>query len=161
MYPCSDAGTTAGASAGRTKGNEMLKEFRDFAMRGNVLDMAIGIIIGGAFGKIVSSLVGDIIMPPIGVLMGRVDFSQLYVNLSGTPYPSLAAAQAAGAATLRYGGFLQTIIDFIIIAFAVFMLVKAVNRAKKKEEDKPAAPPAPSKQEVLLTEIRDLLKARA
>ena len=139
----------------------MLKEFRDFAMRGNVLDMAIGIIIGAAFGKIVSSLVGDIIMPPIGVLMGRVDFSQLYLNLSGTPYPSLAAAQAAGAATLRYGVFLQTIIDFVIVAFAVFMLVKTVNRAKKKEEAKPAAPPAPSKQEVLLGEIRDLLKARA
>lgn len=139
----------------------MLKEFRDFAMRGNVLDMAIGIIIGAAFGKIVSSLVGDVIMPPIGVLMGKVDFSQLYINLSGTPYPSLAAANAAGAATLRYGIFLQTIIDFIIIAFAIFMLIKAVNKAKKKEEERPAAPPAPSKQEVLLGEIRDLLKARA
>jgi len=139
----------------------MLKEFRDFAMRGNVLDMAIGIVIGGAFGKIVSSLVGDVIMPPIGILMGKVDFSQLYVNLSGTPYPTLAAATEAGAATLRYGLFLQTIIDFIIVALAIFMLVKAVNKAKKKQEEKPAAPPAPSKQEVLLGEIRDLLKARA
>ena len=139
----------------------MLKEFKAFAMKGNVLDMAIGIIIGGAFGKIVSSLVGDVIMPPVGVLLGRVDFSQLFVNLSGTPFASLAAAKEAGAATLNYGQFLQTIIDFIIVAFAVFLLIKAVNQSRKKEEAKPTAPPAPSKQEVLLGEIRDLLKARA
>ena len=139
----------------------MLKEFRDFAMRGNVLDMAIGIIIGGAFGKIVSSLVSDIIMPPIGLLLGRVDFSQLYLNMSGTPYASFTDAKAAGAPTLRYGAFLQTIVDFIIVAFAIFILVKAVNAARKREEAQPAAPPAPSKQEVLLGEIRDLLKARA
>ena len=139
----------------------MLKEFRDFAMKGNVLDMAIGIIIGGAFGKIVSSLVSDIIMPPVGLLLGRVDFGQLYLNMSGTPYASLNDAKAAGAPTLRYGTFLQTIVDFIIVAFAIFILVKAVNAARKKEEAQPAAPPAPSKQEVLLGEIRDLLKARA
>ena len=139
----------------------MLKEFRDFAMRGNVLDMAIGIIIGGAFGKIVSSLVSDLIMPPVGLLLGRVDFSQLYLNMSGTPYASLNDAKAAGAPTLRYGAFLQTIVDFIIVAFAIFLLIKAVNAARKKEEAQPAAPPAPSKQEVLLGEIRDLLKARA
>jgi len=139
----------------------MLKEFRDFAMRGNVLDMAIGIIIGGAFGKIVSSLVSDLIMPPVGLLLGRVDFSQLYLNMSGTPYASLNDAKAAGAATLRYGAFLQTIVDFIIVAFAIFLLIKAVNAARKKEEAQPAAPPAPSKQEALLGEIRDLLKARA
>ncbi len=139
----------------------MLKEFKAFAMKGNVLDMAIGIIIGAAFGKIVSSLVGDVIMPPIGVLLGRVDFSQLYLNLSGGSFPTLAAAKEAGAATLNYGQFLQTILDFIIVAFAVFLLVKAVNTARKKEEATHAAPPPPSKQEALLGEIRDLLKARA
>ena len=139
----------------------MLKEFRDFAMRGNVLDMAVGIVIGAAFGKIVSSLVGDLIMPPIGVLLGRVDFSQLFINLSGTPYETLAAAETAGAATLRYGAFLQTIVDFIIVAFAIFMLIKTVNAAKKKEALPPATPPAPSNQELLLGEIRDLLKTRA
>jgi len=139
----------------------MFKEFKAFAMRGNVLDMAIGIIIGGAFGKIVSSMVGDVLMPPLGLLLGQVDFSQLYINLTSTPYESLAAAQEAGAATLNYGRFIQTVLDFILVAFAVFLVVKAVNSARKKEEAKPAAPPAPSKQEVLLSEIRDLLKARA
>lgn len=116
----------------------MLKEFREFAMRGNVLDMAIGVIIGGAFGKIVSSLVSDVLMPPLGLLLGRVDFSSLFVNLSGTPQPSLAAAKAAGAPTLNYGVFLQTVFDFIIIAFVIFMLVKQVNRFKKQP---PAGPP--------------------
>jgi large conductance mechanosensitive channel len=111
----------------------MLKEFRDFAMRGNVLDMAIGVIIGGAFGKIVSSLVSDVLMPPIGLLMGKVDFSSLFLNLSGTPQPSLIAAKAAGAPTINYGVFLQATFDFIIIAFVIFMLVKQVNRLKKPE----------------------------
>lgn len=111
----------------------MLKEFKDFAMRGNVLDMAIGVIIGGAFGKIVSSLVSDVLMPPIGLLMGKVDFSSLFLTLSGTPQPSLAAAKAAGAPTINYGVFLQTVFDFIIIAFVIFMLVKQVNRLKKPE----------------------------
>jgi large conductance mechanosensitive channel len=110
----------------------MLKEFRDFAMRGNVLDMAIGVIIGGAFGKIVSSLVSDVLMPPIGLLMGKVDFSSLFLNLSGTPEPSLAAAKAAGIPTINYGVFLQATFDFIIIAFVIFMLVKQVNRLKKE-----------------------------
>lgn len=136
----------------------MLKEFRDFAMRGNVLDMAIGVIIGGAFGKIVSSLVSDVLMPPIGLLMGKVDFSSLFLNLSGTPQPSLAAAKAAGTPTLNYGVFLQTVFDFIIIAFVIFMLVKQVNRFKK--EAPPAPPAGPTNEEKLLMEIRDALKER-
>jgi len=111
----------------------MLKEFKDFAMKGNVLDMAIGVIIGGAFGKIVSSLVGDVLMPPIGLLMGKVDFASLFINLSGTPQPSLTAAKAAGAPTINYGVFLQATFDFIIIAFVIFLLVKQVNRLKKPE----------------------------
>lgn len=136
----------------------MLKEFREFAMRGNVLDMAIGVIIGGAFGKIVSSLVSDVLMPPLGLLLGKVDFSSLFINLSGTPQPSLAAAKAAAAPTLNYGVFLQSVLDFIIIAFVIFMIVKQVNRFKK---DAPPAPPAgPTTQEKLLMEIRDALKGR-
>ena len=139
----------------------MLKEFREFAMKGNVLDMAIGVIIGGAFGKIVSSLVSDILMPPIGLLMGKVDFSSLFLNLSGTPQPSLTAAKAAGAPTLNYGVFLQSIFDFIIIAFAVFILVKQVNRFKKEAPPAPPAPPpVPTNEEKLLMEIRDVLKGR-
>jgi large conductance mechanosensitive channel len=116
----------------------MLKEFKEFAMKGNVLDMAIGVIIGGAFGKIVTSLVSDVLMPPIGLLMGKVDFSSLFLNLSSTPQPSLAAAKAAGTPTVNYGVFLQTVFDFIIIAFVIFMLVKQVNRLKKP--DAPGAP---------------------
>jgi large conductance mechanosensitive channel len=139
----------------------MLKEFRDFAMRGNVLDMAIGVIIGGAFGKIVSSLVSDVLMPPIGLLMGKVDFSSLFLNLSGTPQPSLAAAKAAGTPTLNYGVFLQSVFDFIIIAFVIFMLVKQVNRFKREAPPAPLAPPAgPTNEEKLLMEIRDALKGR-
>jgi large conductance mechanosensitive channel len=111
----------------------MLKEFKEFAMKGNVVDMAIGIIIGGAFGKIVSSLVSDVLMPPLGLLMGKVDFSSLFINLSGTPQPSLTAAKAAGAPTINYGVFLQATFDFVIIAFVIFMLVKQVNRMKKPE----------------------------
>jgi len=139
----------------------MLKEFKEFAMRGNVVDMAVGIIIGGAFGKIVSSLVNDVIMPPIGLLMGNVDFSQLYVNLSGVEYPSLAAAQEAGAATINYGAFINTVLDFTIVAFAIFMVIRAMNKLKKKEEEKPAEPPKPSAEVELLTEIRDALKKGA
>jgi large conductance mechanosensitive channel len=120
-------------------GREMLKEFKEFAMRGNVLDMAVGIIIGVAFGKIVTSLVNDVIMPPIGRLLGKVDFSSLYINLSGQDYASLAEAQKAGAATLNYGIFLNTIINFVIVAFAVFLLIQQVNRFVKKKEA-PAAP---------------------
>ena len=117
----------------------MLKEFKEFAMKGNVLDMAIGVIIGGAFGKIITSLVSDVLMPPLGLVLGKVDFSSLFFNLSGTPQPSLAAAKAAGAPTVNYGVFLQTVFDFIIIAFVIFMLVKQVNRLKT-----PAAPSAPT-----------------
>lgn len=111
----------------------MLKEFREFAMRGNVLDMAIGVILGAAFGKIVTSLVSDLIMPPIGLLVGKLDFSSLFVSLNGQPYASLAAAKAAGAPTLNYGTFLNTVIDFLIVAFVIFMLVKQVNRLKRAE----------------------------
>ena len=118
----------------------MLKEFKEFIMRGNVLDMAIGIIIGGAFGKIITSLVNDILMPPIGVLLGNVDFANLFVNLSGKPYASLADAKAAGAATINYGLFLNTIIDFVIVAFVIFLLVRAVNRMRRQQEAPPAVP---------------------
>lgn len=118
----------------------MWKEFKKFAMRGNVLDMAIGIIIGAAFGKIVTSLVNDVIMPPIGLALGNVDFSNLFVNLSGGSFPSVEAAKAAGAATLNYGMFVNTVINFLIVAFAVFLLVKQVNRfMPQKEEPAPAA----------------------
>jgi large conductance mechanosensitive channel len=139
----------------------MLKEFKEFAMKGNVLDMAIGVIIGGAFGKIVSSLVSDVLMPPIGLLMGKVDFSSLFNALSRTPPASLAAAKAAGAPTINYGVFLQSIFDFIIVAFVIFMLVKQVNRFKKEAPAAPPPPPpTPTNEEKLLTEIRDLLKHR-
>jgi large conductance mechanosensitive channel len=139
----------------------VLKEFKAFAMRGNVMDMAIGIILGAAFGKIVSSFVGDVLMPPLGLLLGGMNFSNLFLPLTGGSYATLAAAKEAGAPTLNYGMFIQTIIDFLIVAFAIFMVVKAMNAAKKKEEAAPAAPPAPSAQEKLLAEIRDLLKARS
>ncbi|MDH5320676.1 MAG: large-conductance mechanosensitive channel protein MscL, partial [Nitrospira sp.] len=136
-------------------------EFKEFAMRGNVLDMAIGVIIGGAFGKIVSSMVSDVLMPPIGLLMGKVDFSSLFIDLSQTSPPSLAAAKAAGAPTLNYGVFLQSVFDFLIIAFVIFMLVKQVNRFKKEAPPPaPPVPPEPTNEEKLLTEIRDLLKGR-
>lgn len=139
----------------------MLKEFKEFALRGNVVDMAVGIIIGAAFGKIVNSLVADVIMPPLGLLTGKVDFSQLYLNMSGTDYPSLSAAQAAGAATLNYGLFINAVINFIIVAFAIFLLVRAMNQLQRKAEEKPSEPPKPSAEVQLLTEIRDSLKARA
>ena len=136
----------------------MLKEFKEFAMRGNVIDLAVGIIIGAAFGKIVSSLVNDVIMPPIGVLMGNVDFSDFYINLSSTAYPSLKAAQAAGAATLNYGVFLNSVLDFVIVAFAIFILIKQMNRLKRKEATGEEVVAAPPREQVLLEEIRDLLK---
>jgi large conductance mechanosensitive channel len=129
----------------------MMSEFRDFAMRGNVVDMAVGIVIGAAFGKIVSSFVNDVLMPPIGIAMGGVDFSDLAMVLK-------EASGDVAAVTLNYGSFIQTVIDFVIIAFAIFMVVKSMNKMKKKEEEKPAAPPEPSAEETLLTEIRDLLK---
>jgi large conductance mechanosensitive channel len=138
----------------------LLKEFREFAVKGNAIDMAVGIIIGAAFGKIVSSLVSDVIMPPIGLLLGGADFTSLFVALNGTSYPSLDAATQAGAATLNYGVFIQSLVDFTIVAFVVFLLVKAINSAKRKEEAAPAAPPPTPADIVLLSEIRDLLKRR-
>ena len=138
----------------------MLNEFKAFAMRGNVVDMAVGIIIGAAFGKIVSSFVNDVIMPPIGMLLGNVDFSNLFLNLGDTAYASLAAAEEAGAPIVKYGLFINTVLDFLIVAFVIFMVIKGMNKMKKEEEEKPAPPPEPSKEEKLLTEIRDALQAR-
>lgn len=134
---------------------KIMKEFRDFAMRGNVVDLAVGVIIGGAFGKITTSLVNDIIMPPIGVLLGKVDFADLRVQLVAP------GADGAGGVFLSYGSFINTVVDFLIVAAAIFMVVKAMNSLEKKEEAKPAAPPAPPRSEVLLEEIRDALKARS
>lgn len=131
----------------------MMKEFKAFAMRGNVVDMAVGIIIGAAFGKIVSSFVADIIMPPLGMLLGRVNFSDLAITLK-------AASGDVAAVTLNYGLFVQTVFDFVIVAFAIFMVIKWMNSLKRKEEAAPAVPPAPSAEQVLLTEIRDLLKQK-
>lgn len=124
----------------------IVKEFRDFAMRGNVVDMAVGVIIGGAFGKIVSSLVDDVIMPLVGVLTGGIDFTGLKATI--------------GNANITYGNFIQNVVDFLIIAFCIFMMIKGLNKISKKKEEAPVAPPAPSKEEVLLTEIRDLLKEK-
>ena len=137
----------------------MLKEFKSFALRGNVIDLAIGVIIGAAFGAIVTSFVNDIIMPPIGVLLGGVDFSDLFINLGPGDYPSLAAAKDAGAPVIAYGSFVNTIINFLIIAFAIFITIKQINRLLTKPAA-PAAPPPPTKSEVLLEEIRDLLKQK-
>jgi large conductance mechanosensitive channel len=136
----------------------MMKEFKEFVMRGNVLDMAIGIIIGGAFGKIVSSFVDDILMPPIGLLLGKVDFANLFINLSDKPLASVAEAKAAGAPIIKYGLFFNTVLDFLIIAFAIFLVVKQVNLMRRQEQAAPPPPPEPTKEEKLLTEIRDLLK---
>jgi large conductance mechanosensitive channel len=136
----------------------LVKEFKAFAMRGNVLDMAVGIIIGGAFGAIVSSLVNNVLMPPLGLLLGKVDFKDLAITLKEATVN--AAGQEVPAVTLGYGIFLNNIITFLIVAFAVFMLIKAINSLHKKEAAAPAPPPAPTKQEVLLEEIRDLLKKR-
>jgi len=141
----------------------VLKEFREFAVKGNVLDMAVGVIIGVAFGTIVSSLVNDIIMPPIGLMLGGIDFADLFILLRNGdpagPYLTLADAQAAGAVTLNYGVFVNAIISFLLVAFAVFLLVRNFNRLKRQEEAAPP-PPAPPEDVVLLREIRDLLKVR-
>jgi len=136
-----------------------IKEFKDFAMKGNVVDMAVGIIIGGAFGKIVTSVVNDIIMPPIGLLMGGVNFTDLKITMKAAQLDAVTG-KTVEAVTLNYGKFLQTTVDFLIVAFAIFLMVKAMNALKKKEEAKPAAPPAPTKEEMLLTDIRDILKAQ-
>lgn len=143
----------------------LVKEFKEFAMRGNVIDMAVGIVIGAAFGKIVSSFVADVIMPPIGLLTGGVDFSDKSIVLKNAveavpATETTAAVAAAPAVVLNYGTFINTVVDFVIVAFAIFVVIKLMNAAKRKEEAKPAAPPAPPKQEVLLEEIRDLLKAK-
>jgi large conductance mechanosensitive channel len=133
----------------------VMQEFKDFAVKGNAVDMAVGIVVGAAFGKIVSSFVADVIMPPIGVLLGGVNFSDLALTIQ-------EAVGEAPAVVIKYGSFIQTIIDFTIIAFAIFMVIKAINSMKKEEivEEKPAVEPEPSKEEVLLTEIRDLLKSK-
>ncbi len=129
----------------------MMKEFKEFAIKGNMMDMAVGIIIGAAFGKIIASLVADVLMPPIGVLIGGVDFSDL-------AYTIQAATEGSEAVVINYGSFVQTLIDFTIIAFAIFMMVKGMNSLKRKEEEAPAEPPKPTREEELLVEIRDLLK---
>lgn len=136
----------------------LVSEFKDFVKQGNVLDLAVGLVIGGAFGKIITSLVDDIIMPPVGKMMGGVSFKDLFTSLDGKVYESLAKAKEAGAPVLAYGNFIQNILDFIIIAFCVFLFVRAYNKMKKAEAAAPAAPAAPSTEEVLLTDIRDLLK---
>lgn len=136
-----------------------LSEFRKFAVRGNVVDLAVGLIIGAAFGKIVASLVEDVIMPPIGWVLGKVDFSDLYLNLTGEDYASLAAAKAAGAPVIGYGAFINTVINFVIVAFAVFLLVKWINRLRDLAAVAPEEAPPP-RQEVLLEEIRDILQKK-
>ena len=135
-----------------------IKEFKEFAVKGNVMDMAVGVIIGGAFGKIVTSLVGDVLMPVISLATGGIDFTNLFVNLSDdVKYKTLAEAQEAGASVFAYGQFIQNIIDFIIIAFCIFLMIKGMNKLKKEQPEEPAAPAGPT-QEELLAEIRDLLK---
>lgn len=136
----------------------LVKEFKAFAMRGNVMDMAVGIIIGGAFGKIVGSLVTDVIMPPIGLLLGRMDFSQMAIVLKAEGID--AAGNAIPAVTIGYGMFINTVINFVIVALAIFMVIKVMNAAKKKEEAAPAAPPPPSAEEKILSEIRDILRSK-
>ncbi len=144
----------------------MLKEFKEFAVKGNVVDMAVGIIIGAAFGTIVQSLVNDVIMPPIGLLLGNVDFSNLFVVLkegvTAGPYETLELAKEAGAVTISYGAFINTVVSFLIVAFCVFLLIRSINKMKRAEEEAPApaAPPEPSAEEKLLGEIRDLLRTR-
>ncbi|TRO97108.1 large conductance mechanosensitive channel protein MscL [Glycocaulis profundi] len=137
----------------------MLNEFKKFAMRGNVVDLAVGFILGGAFSTIVSSLVNDVLMPPIGLVLGGVDFTELYIALDGEDYASLTAAREAGAATINYGLFINAVISFIIVAFALFLLIKGMNKMEdKKQDDVPEQPPAKPRNEELLEEIRDLLK---
>jgi len=141
----------------------MFKEFRDFALKGNVLDLAIGVIIGAAFGAIVSSIVDDMFMPIIGMILSGLDFSNLFVvlnNPGNVPVPSVAAAKAAGVATLNYGLFINAVVKFTIVAFVLFLVVKGVNRLRRQEAKVPAAPPAPTTEEKLLTEIRDAIKTR-
>jgi len=135
-----------------------IQEFKQFAMRGNVIDLAVGVVIGGAFGKIVDSLVKDVIMPPIGALMGGVDFKQLYINLSSASFETMEAAEKAGAPLIKYGAFINSVVDFTIIAFAIFMVVKGINKLQRKQEEAPAAPAPIPEDVLLLREIRDSLK---
>ena len=137
---------------------QMLEEFKKFAMRGNVIDLAVGIIVGAAFTAIVNSLVNDIMMPPLGLLIGGIDFSDFFITLSGGSYETLAEARAAGAVTINYGEFINQIVKFVIVAFAVFILVKQINRLQSPPP--PAAPPPPTREEILLAEIRDILKSK-
>lgn len=137
---------------------KILKEFKDFAMRGNVIDLAVGIIIGAAFGKIVSSIVNDIIMPPIGLLVGGIDFKDIAITMKDAVVDPATGKLVKAAVTLKVGNFIQSIVDFTIVAFAIFLLIRGINRLGKKKEEAPAPPPVPSKEEELLTEIRDLLK---
>lgn len=134
------------------------KEFKDFAMRGNVVDLAVGVVIGAAFGKIVNSLVQDVIMPAVGALLGGVDFKQFYINLGATTYDSLELAEKAGAPLIKYGAFINSMVDFVIIAFAIFIAVKAINKLKRQEQAAPAEPPPTPEDVLLLREIRDALK---
>lgn len=136
----------------------LIQEFREFAVKGNAIDLAVGVIVGGAFGKIVSSLVDDVIMPPIGLLLGGVDFANLFINLGPGEYPTLAAAKAAGAPTLNYGNFLQSVVNFLIVVWVVFLMVRVINRMRRRQEEAAAAPPAPAEEVVLLREIRDALQ---
>jgi large conductance mechanosensitive channel len=142
----------------------MMKEFKAFAMRGNVVDLAVAVVIGAAFGKIIASFVNDVLMPPIGLLLGGADFSKLKVVLKGGSEAIMngdtVLTPAVAEVAIKYGSFVNTVVDFTIVAFAIFMVVKAIAKTKKKEETKPAAPPAPSKEEILLTEIRDILKEK-
>lgn len=142
----------------------MMKEFKSFAMKGNVLDLAVAVIIGGAFGKIITSFVNDVLMPPIGLLLGNTDFSNLRLILKPGVEAVMSGDEVVAAAitevAIKYGAFVNTVLDFIIVAFSIFMVIKAYNNIKKKEEAAPAAPPAPSKEEVLLAEIRDILKEK-
>ena len=136
-----------------------VKEFKEFAMKGNVMDMAVGVIIGGAFGKIVTSLVNDVLMPVVSLCTGGVDFTNLFVKLSGEgDFNTLAEAQEAGASVMAYGQFIQNIVDFLIVAFCIFLMIKGMNKLTKKKEEEPAPEPEPSNEEKLLGEIRDLLK---
>jgi large conductance mechanosensitive channel len=139
----------------------MLQEFKEFALRGNVVDMAVGIIIGAAFSTIVQSLVNDVIMPPIGLITGGMDFSDLFINLSGGDYQSLAQAREAGAATINVGIFINSVISFAIVAFVLFMVIKGMNQLRRKQEEEPATEPPPSREVQLLEEIRDALVKRA
>ena len=141
----------------------MFKEFKEFAVKGNVIDLAVGVVIGGAFGSIVTSLVKDVVMPPIGLILGKIDFSEMFLVLkegkTAGPYATIDAAHKASAVTLNYGTFINTVISFLIVAFSIFLVVKAINKLKREEAAAPAEPAPPTKEEELLAEIRDLLKA--